>query len=261
MTTAYIIGVQVFFLIFARVLGFFIVSPFWSNPLFFFRFKNLLILFMSYLLLPLVELQLHLKEPMVYSFFWYFFIKNLLIGMGIGFFIYLLFAIFDIVGELWGIQIGFSISQLFDPMTGNQSPVMSQMVSFFALAIFVAFNGHLKIIELLSHSFIVAPVTGDLKGFSELLTSFIEGMLVLFKGSVVLSLTLMGSIFIATLFIGLLAKAAPQLNVMMFGMPTYVILGFILLIYFMPNFVYFVSNYIQNMLEIISKWMQSIGKA
>lgn len=257
----YVIGVQVFFLIFARVIGFFVASPFWNNPLIAFRLKTTLVMFISYLLLPLMIGNLQLKEPMAYSVFWYFFAKNLIMGMGIGFFLYLFFAIFVIVGEMWGVQIGFSISQVLDPSTWDQSPVMAQMISFFALAVFISLNGHIFLIQLLSNSFDAVPLTDSLKGFDKLLTSIIEGMILLFKSSIVLSLTIMGSIFIATLFTGLLAKAAPQLNVMTFGMPVYIVLGFILLIYLVPNFVFFVGNYLHNMLEVVSRWIQTISKA
>jgi flagellar biosynthetic protein FliR len=56
----------------------------------------------------------------------------------------------------------------------------------------------------------------------------------------------MGSILIATLFIGLLSKAAPQINAMLFGFPLYIGLGFLLMSFLATNIVNFMGNYIDG---------------
>lgn len=256
--TTFIIGTQVFFLIFARVVGFFIASPFWNNALLWFRFRNTVAVLVSYILLPTILHQLSWTEPISFNLFWFLFLKNIIFGLMMGFFLSMLFSIFQIVGELWSIQIGFSMSQIFDPTTGSQTPVLGEVVNFLALLLFVALQGHLKIIILLAHSFDSLSVLGSIGHWDILLKNFIQAMLFLFKSTLVLGLTLMGCIFITTLFVGLVAKAAPQLNVMLFGMPIYMILGFIILAFLMPNFVYFVGNYIQNMSERLGTFIVSI---
>ncbi len=81
---------------------------------------------------------------------------GLILGMTTNF----IFFGVEMAGQLIGIQMGFGIVAVLDPMTETQVSIISQLQYLFAILIFLSFNGHHFLLEGLARSYVAAPLGG-----------------------------------------------------------------------------------------------------
>src|SRR5690554_7068547 len=128
-----------FLLIFCRITAFFAVSPIYSFRSMPNSFKVGLAVFVSLLITSAMGEQENLSMDNEYILL---IIREILIGLLLGFTAYLLFTVVQVAGSFIDIQMGFGIVNVIDPMTGAQSPVMGNFKFFIATLLFLAVNGH-----------------------------------------------------------------------------------------------------------------------
>ncbi|MCK4707084.1 MAG: flagellar biosynthetic protein FliR, partial [Gammaproteobacteria bacterium] len=113
-------------------------------------------------------------------------------------------------------------------------PVLSQFFLIMGTLMFLTLGGHLMIIQLLVNSFQSLPITGE--GIQRdsfwVIISFASQM---FIGAAWVALPAMISILVITLAMGVMTRAAPQLNIFSVGFPVTMLVGFIILMLVMPT--------------------------
>ena len=68
-------------------------------------------------------------------------VKEILIGLAFAFAVAVVFDAMSIAGSFLDTLVGFSFGSLVDPITGNQSPVLSQIYALIGVMIFIAIGG------------------------------------------------------------------------------------------------------------------------
>jgi flagellar biosynthesis protein FliR len=138
-------------------------------------------------------------------------------GLALGFLGVLLFATFSFAGGLIDLASGYSVAQLFDP--GNNAPVsiFGQFYGVLATTLLFAIDGHLLLVRGFLTSFTAAPLTHlSIDTLAELLTGDIT---LFFVAALEIAAPLLAALFLAEAALGLLARAAPQMNVFQVGLP------------------------------------------
>ena len=139
--------------------------------------------------------------------------RELLIGLALSLSVRVLVAGAELAGHLSGFQIGFAYSSLVDPQSGVRNGVLSALYANVTLMVFLAVDGHHQLLQALVSSYTALPLgastwsaTGDLAPLvaRTLGTIFVIG--VRLAAPVVLVLVVVESA------LGLLSRAAPQLN-------------------------------------------------
>ncbi len=163
-------------------------------------------------------------------------IQEVIVGSAIGFTMGILFYAVNYAGELFGIEMGLSISSLIDPQSGVDVPVIGQFESVVAIFIFLIMNGHLFILEALRMSYDSVPISGlKLTGSAVNLFVHLTGMV--FVAAIKIGAPVIVSLFLTDVLLGIIAKMVPQVNVFFLGMPLTIGVGLILLIASLPFFV------------------------
>ena len=245
----FIKGIQLFFLIFSRIFSIFATTTFWGATFVINRIRALSSFLVTILVFPLVKDFYFNNLPLEWSLFWLWLIHNIIIGLIIGFGISMFFSIFQMAGQFFSFQMGFSISQVLDPISQEEIPIIGQMIYTIALIVFISTNAHLFVIDLFFNSLKQIPLIKP--EYTNLLKEISYSFGYIFSSSLQFSLPIVGTILIATLFIGLLAKASPQINAMLFGFPIYIGIGFILIALLAPTFISQMSMYIENIFSRI----------
>lgn len=162
-------------------------------------------------------------------------LQQTLIGIALGFTMRVVFAAVDVAGELIGMQMGLSFAVFYDPQNAAQSPVVAEFMGLIALLIFLAVNGHLMVLGLLAQSFDTLPIAGGVFGSAGwgALTHWAP---TLFSTGVLLALPMIAALLITNIALGILTKAAPQLNLFAVGFPITIVVGFVVLALSMPYF-------------------------
>ncbi len=151
--------------------------------------------------------------------------QQLLIGLSLGFVVRLTLDAVETAGQLVGLQMGLGFAVFFDPQSAAQTAVMGQYLGLFGSLIFLGINGHGLVLGALADSFQalpvqVAPVSPG--GFYRVVLA--AGTV--FSSGLAIALPVVTALLIANLALGVITRAAPQLNVFAVGFPVTLALGF-----------------------------------
>jgi len=138
-------------------------------------------------------------------------LSEALIGAGMGFVTYLVFAAVQAAGDLIDVFGGFSLATAFDPLSLNMNSVNGKLFSMLATMLLFATNAHLLVIGGLLRSFADLPVGAPFHvgSFTHVVTIAFS---MFFTTAVQIALPLVAVLFVADLGLALLTKVAPQLN-------------------------------------------------
>jgi len=236
---------QNFFLVLVRVASIFIIAPFFSSrnipPTLKIGFSVLVAL----IIFPIIQAKSPLKSWEMITFFSEV-LKQILVGLVIGFVAILIFVAVQLGGQIIDIQIGYGIVNVVDPQTGMQVSLVGQFIYLLALLVFLAVNGHHLVISALAQSFELVPLfgvgySGELAGRLDRLFSdiFVIGLKV--------AAPIMAITFLMEVAMGLVARTVPQINVFLVGFPLRIGLGLGMIALSMPFFVYIFKGLTEEM--------------
>jgi flagellar biosynthetic protein FliR len=134
-------------------------------------------------------------------------------GIALGYIGILLFSAFQTAGSFIDLFGGLAAAQLFDPMSDSTNGVFGRFYQLLATVLLFAIDGHLLLVRGFLHSFDSSPLGGA--GIDSLAGGLAEGLL--------------AALFLADVALGLLSRAAPDLQVYLLGLPGKLLLTFSLI--------------------------------
>jgi flagellar biosynthesis protein FliR len=138
-------------------------------------------------------------------------------GLALGFLGVLLFATFSFAGGLIDLFSGYSVAQLFDPGTQAPASIFGQFYAVLATTLLFAIDGHLLLVRGFITSFDAAPLTSlSVDAMAELVTGDIA---LFFVSALEIAAPLLAALFLSEAALGLLSRAAPQMNIFQVGLP------------------------------------------
>ncbi|WP_444984296.1 flagellar biosynthetic protein FliR [Halomonas mongoliensis] len=240
---------------FARITAFLAASPLWGHSSVPNQAKVGLAALVAMVIAPTIALP---DVPLVSWAGFGIMVEQMLIGIAIGLVMHVTFAVVQATGEFIGLQMGLAFATFFDPSSGTNMVVLSRYLYMITLLMFLAFNGHLIVLEILATSFDTLPL--GLGGFNaggfEMLaryggTIFMSGML--------LALPLVGSLLIINLSMGILNRSAPQLTVFNIGFPTSLTVGLALMTVLMTDIGRFLQGLFANALGFMQELLDTLA--
>jgi flagellar biosynthetic protein FliR len=145
-------------------------------------------------------------------------VQEMLVGAAMGFSMRLVFAAIEYAGELASSTMGFSFASFFDPTTQGRSAAISQFLSMVATMAFLAVNAHLVLLAALSESFVSLPISSTPLSLTAPLELARLGSRI-FSAGLQISLPIIAALLITNVALGILTRAAPQLNIFGIGFP------------------------------------------
>lgn len=161
-------------------------------------------------------------------------LQQILIGVIMGFILQMVFGALVFGGQVVAYSTGLGFASMVDPQNGVQVPVIAQFYLILATLLFLLSNGHLLAIELLADSFRSLPVAVDGISRNGLLEIVAWGSR-LFAGGLLIALPIVGAMLMVNMGMGVVMRAAPQLNIFSVGFPITMLLGFALMWVTMPS--------------------------
>lgn len=176
--------------------------------------------------------------------------QQIVIGSAMGFAMRVVFSAVEMAGNLIGIQMGLGFATLFDPQNSSQTPVMGSFLGMLAILIFLSVDGHVLMIEALAMSFRELPVSAQplAAGGFKLLASWGSEI---FLAGVLLSLPLIAALLVTNISLGIMTRAAPQLNIFSVGFPITLMAGFLLIYMLLPYFIPLLGRHLHDALDVM----------
>ncbi len=143
-------------------------------------------------------------------------------GLALGFLTQMIFAAVQAAGELVDLFAGYTIASTYDPFTGASQAVFGRFYYLVAMTLLFVLDGHLLLVRGFLDSFAAMP-TGvpDLGSVSALL---IDSLGMFFLAALEIAAPVLAVLFLTEVALGLLSKAAPQMNVFVLGFPVKILL-------------------------------------
>lgn len=213
-----------------RVAALFTVLPFFSGQMFTGLVRGGVIVMLAMFLAPAAG---PLPEPGLANVV-LIAAKEALIGamLGLGFGV-LIWAV-QSMGDLIDIQTGSSSAEFFDPVGGHQGGRMGELLGWLVVTLFVTAGGMLALVQALIDSFQLWPVASFVPRFDRVLELFaIHQGDTLLQWVVKLALPVVMVLLLADIGIGLVGRAAPQLDIFVFALPVKQLLALLMLILLM----------------------------
>jgi flagellar biosynthesis protein FliR len=158
-----------------------------------------------------------------------------MIGLIIGFFLSIVYSAFTTAGQFFSLQIGFGASETYDPLSEVELPIMGQFLNLIAMFVFVATSGFQKLFLVGVQGSFAAMRAGDLVARrNDLIPFLLQSVGALFQQALILSLPVLGTLFVISVAMGLLSKAAPQMNFLTEGFPITLAVTFFIMISALP---------------------------
>lgn len=246
----------VWLLIISRISGLFILMPFFSGDFIPNNLKIMIILFISWLVLPIaptvLPLDTNLFMVVVMS------LINFIIGFLIGAIVFVLFSSIQFLGEVFGLQLGFAVATLFDPQISEETNIIGQLLYMLGIYVFVAIKGPHLILGTIIGSFQTIPVN-----FFRLNNMVFYDIVKLggriFRIGMELGIPLIAFMIIVTFIIGILSRLMPQMNLFMVGLPLKVLVGILMLLGLLPVIAEVVSGLSTEIIKEVEKVLKNLG--
>lgn len=215
----------------ARILGLIAAAPLFGNAGVPMRVKLLLGVMLGLVIAPIVP-AVPAADPTSWAGL-LILVKEMIIGVAMGFAMRIVFAAIEYAGEVASQTMGLGFAMFFDPTTRGRSSAVSQFVALVATMAFLAVNGHLVLIEVLAESFITMPITETPFSTNAALELVRWGGRI-FSAGLQLSLPIVAALLITQVALGILTRAAPQLNIFGIGFPITLGVGLLTLSLVLP---------------------------
>lgn len=145
------------------------------------------------------------------------------IGLVLGYLLALTFHALEMIGRLLSLQMGLSLGSVLSPTQGEASTPLDPLFAVLAGLLFLALDLHLALVRVLAGSFAAFPLGGGWP--PEVAPAGVALSAAALELGVRVAMPLALVLLLADLAVGMLARAVPQINVFLLGLPIKILVG------------------------------------
>lgn len=161
-------------------------------------------------------------------------IREALIGASVGFISNMPIYAMQFSGFFDSTVMGFTMMNIMDPTMNAQVAVLAQLKNMIAIWFFLRWNGHMLLVQGLVESVRLVPpgagmwgAVGQFPWLGWLQSAYVIALR--------LSLSVIGSVLLAEIGLGFVARTVPQMNVFVLGIPLKITIGLFVLMTVLPS--------------------------
>jgi flagellar biosynthetic protein FliR len=155
-------------------------------------------------------------------------VREVLFGLALGVVMNVVFIGVQMASRIIGLQMGFGLGAVFDPITGAEFGSFDQFYSLLVTLVFFTINGHHLVVQTLAETTRAVPL-GTFNPFlltPNGITSLMAGLTVT---AVRLAMPVMAALILTDLGMGLASRTVPQMQVLIVGAPIKILVGVVVL--------------------------------
>ena len=179
-------------------------------------------------------------------------VKELFIGMIIGYIVTIVFWAIQAVGFFIDNQRGATMASSFDPLIGEQSSPLGLFMTQSLIALFFVTGIFLVFLDGIYTSYKIWPVTSFFPSISmELIDFFLKQFILIAKLAVIIGGPVIITMFLAEFGLGLIGRFAPQLNIFFLSMPIKSAISNFILIFFWGTLILYFGDMLRGIKDNI----------
>ncbi len=212
-------------------------APFFSSEVFFTQVRIYLAMLLPLLIVPFAMQSAVVPENLDMTGLFLLAGQEFALGMAIAYLGSMIFTGVQMAGEIAGQQIGFSMANVVDPMSGIEVPVLGFINMQLTLMMFIAAKLHLVLIAIMATSYGWVPIGAMLPGVNfnnPVLEMTAVQAAELIKLGAQMAVPIMMIMLMNSVVEGFVTKTMPQMNIQVLGMPLRVVLGLTAMVFVYP---------------------------
>lgn len=154
-------------------------------------------------------------------------------GLALGFAVQIGFSAALLAGEAIGNAMGLGFAAMADPLTGQSSPAIGQLLAILATFLFLSVDGHLALAASVVQSYQALPPGNAWLPASGMM-ALVQFGGTLFAAGLSIALPVGSALVLIQIVMGVLARSAPALNLFSVGLPAALLAGLVLLAMAIP---------------------------
>ncbi len=160
-------------------------------------------------------------------------LSETLFGLALGLTMQLVFIGVQMGSHLLGLQMGFGLGAVYDPISGAQFGALDQFYAVLVTLIFFTVNGHHLVIQAMAETLKGMPLGtfNPITLQADAIAGLAAGLLVT---AVRVAMPVVAALFLTDVAMGFVARVMPQANVMIMGTPVKVGVGLVVLMAALP---------------------------
>lgn len=163
-------------------------------------------------------------------------------GLCLGLIVRTVFASVKFCGRIAERQMGLAMAQILDPLTGEQAQPLGMLMEMIFIIAFLSANGHHMFLLTLSRSYEAFPA-GSIPTLPVMVGGIVKSGSTLLIAGLRLAAPMLAAFLLLMVVLGVLARVAPETNILFISLPLRVGLGLMLAGTFMPFITGFVGEF------------------
>lgn len=248
--------IETYFLLLVRITGIFTSAPVIGAESLPAQIRIMTALVLSMLLMPAeISSRGAVQIPPQTYIFALIVVKEILLGLLLGFVASFVIEGVKLAGELMGIQIGFAMVSVIDPESQQEESITGSFNYLIFTLIFLMINGHHLIIEALNQSLRIVPL-GLVYYNGNFVSEIFDRAPEFFTIGVKIAAPIVVPLIMLSVVLGIISRAVPRLEVFLISFPLNILVSFMIIIYYMDDLVkYFIylihSNIFDELIRIL----------
>lgn len=248
--------IDIFLLIFVRMLSFFIAAPVFGGRNIPYFAKIGLAFFLALTVIWVIPIDGFVTpnnwiEMSIYG------MQEFAVGLLIGFSVYMVYSIMFLAGQLIDTQIGFAMVNVIDPLSELQVTISGNLYYYLFIVCMLAVNAHHILIRSLIESYRILPIGGIRINhilFQEFTGFYSTYFILAFK----IASPILATVFIMNVALAILARSAPQLNMFVVGIPVKLIIGLLVLFFMIPMIPNISASVTDTMIDYLFRLLKGL---
>ena len=167
-------------------------------------------------------------------------------GLALGLIVVLVFTAVKFSGRIIERQMGLAMANVLDPLTGERGQPLGMFMEMIFILLFFSVNGHHLFLLIISRSYEAFPA-GSIPTIPILVAGIIKAGSVLLMCGLRLAGPILGAFLVLMVVLAVLARIAPEMNILFVSLPLRVGLGLLMAGIFLP--------FINGFLAEFADWM------
>jgi flagellar biosynthetic protein FliR len=150
--------------------------------------------------------------------------REMLTGLALGMAVSLVFAAIRQTGEIIRIQMGLAEAEIIDPLSGEEPQPLGMLLEMAVLVLFLISGGDLLLLKMIERSYHVFPI-GHPASAAVMAEAVLEAGTVMLVFGLKLAAPMLAAFLMLAVVLAVMARALPEMNVLMESLPLRVGLG------------------------------------
>lgn len=249
---------QIFLLLVIRASGLFATAPIFGHRLVPAQIKVGLVILLVVVTMPSVQ-SIPITPAESFLELGAMVLRELMVGILIGFVFRLLFKGAEMAGSMAGYQVGLAMSSAFDPSVGDRLGAFGRFWILIGTLIFLAINGHHLIIRAFSDSYrVIEPGQMQVVGATaDLMIRFSAYVFIL---AIKIAAPILVTVILMDVALGTVSKVMPSMNIFIVGFPLKIGMGLLVVAMSLPIFSYVLEESTAYFDRAVGQILISMGK-